>query len=77
MSSATTAAEQSEPAAAAPRRRVLTIQGARLRTWKTVFIESLGRELYALQHQQQERAFMATTHGLNYSATGNCPAVLH
>lgn len=81
MVSVTVAAERSEPAAATARRQVPAVQeavrGARLRSWKTVLIESLGRELYALQRQQQERAFMATTHGLNYSAAGSRPVALH
>ncbi len=79
MASATavTAIQTEEAAVVAPRMRILTFQGARLRGWKTVLIESLGRELNALQRQQQERAFMATTHGLNYSAAGGRSAALH
>jgi len=79
MASATmvTAVRAEEAAVVAPRMRILALQGARLRGWKTVLIESLGRELNALQGQQQERAFMATTHGLNYSAAGSRSAALH
>lgn len=55
----------------------LATQGARLLSWKTVLIQSLGRELHALHIQQQERAFMATSHGLNYRAPGGESAALH
>jgi hypothetical protein len=72
-----TAGQAEEAAVVAPRTRILAFQGARLRGWKTVLIQSLGRELNALQRQQQERAFMATTHGLNYSAAGSRSAALH
>lgn len=57
--------------------RSLATQGARLLSWKTVFIQSLGRELHALHIQQQERAFMATSHGLNYRVASTEGAVLH
>ena len=49
-----------------PKKRTLTLSGTRLLSWKTVLFQSLGRELHALHIQQQERAFMATTHGLAY-----------
>lgn len=49
-----------------PKKRSLAQQGSRLLSWKTVLVQSLGRELHALHIQQQERAFMATSHGLNY-----------
>ncbi len=39
---------------------------SRLYSWKITLFQSLGRELNALHRQQQERAFMATSHGLNY-----------
>ncbi len=57
--------------------RSLATQGARLLSWKSVLIQSLGRELHALHIQQQERAFMATSHGLNYRAPGGEIPVLH
>ncbi len=59
---------QDAAAAPAPKKRALVARGARLLSWKTVLVQSLGRELHALHIQQQERAFMATTHGLNYTA---------
>ena len=46
--------------------RSLSVQRARLLSWKTVLFESFGRHLHSLHIQQQERAFMATSHGLNY-----------
>ena len=48
-----------------------------LLSWKTILVQSLGREFHALHFQQQERAFMATSHGLNYQATGPEAAALH
>lgn len=59
---------QDASAAPAPKKRALAAQGARLLSWKTVLVQSLGRELQALHVQQQERAFLATSHGLNYSS---------
>ena len=41
-------------------------KSGRLYSWKITLFQSLGRELNALHRQQQERAFMATSHGLNY-----------
>lgn len=41
-------------------------KSGRLYSWKITLFQSLGRELHALHRQQQERAFMATSHGLNY-----------
>lgn len=58
------------------KRRMLALRSARLVSLKTVLVESLGRELHALHIQQQERAFMATTHGLNYADPGE-RALLH
>jgi hypothetical protein len=53
------------------------LRGARLLSWKTVLVQSLGRELQALHLQQQERAFMATTHGLAYVARKSEAYVVH
>ncbi len=61
----------------APMTKSLASQGARLLSWKSVLVQSLGRELHALHIQQQERAFMATTHGLNYCAAGCETAAVH
>jgi hypothetical protein len=47
---------------------MLALRGVHLLSWKAVLVQSLGRELHALHIQQQERAFMATTHGLNYTS---------
>ena len=70
MPTTTTIAAGSRPEAAVsvqtPKMKSLALQGARLLSWKTVLVQSLGRELHALHIQQQERAFMATSHGLNY-----------
>jgi hypothetical protein len=54
-----------------PKKRTLTLSGTRLLSWKTVLFESLGRELHSLHIQQQERAFMATSHGLAYRSQRN------
>lgn len=59
---------QDVAAAQAPKKRTLVVSSARLMSWKTVLVQSLGRELHALHIQQQERAFMATSHGLTYSS---------
>ena len=70
----------SRPAAVtarAPKKRSLALQGARFLSWKTVLIQSLGKELYSLHVQQQERAFMATSHGLNYVSWRNESPVVH
>lgn len=53
----------------------MVFSGARLFSWKTVIFQSVGRELHALHIQQQERAFMATTHGLNYTSSHVDPTV--
>src|SRR3546814_17386834 len=62
-----------EPAVVAKRRPAavqVAVQGARRMTWKEVLV----RELHALPVQQQERAFMATTHGPLYVSTGDVSA---
>ncbi|WP_420348507.1 hypothetical protein [Pelagibius sp.] len=41
-------------------------RSSRLHSWKATLFQSLGRELTALHRQHQERAFMATSHGLAY-----------
>ncbi|MEQ9606354.1 MAG: hypothetical protein RLN99_01665 [Kiloniellaceae bacterium] len=64
-------------AAHAAKRKVLALQSARILSWKSVLVESLGRELHALHIQQQERAFMATSHGLNYVASQRETTVVH
>ena len=64
------AEDRRQEAAQAPRKRALAASSARLLTWKTVLVQSLGRELHALHRQQQERAFMATSHGLTYRSEG-------
>jgi len=61
------AGERRQDAARTPKKRALAVSSARLLSWKTVLVQSLGRELHALHRQQQERAFMATSHGLNYT----------
>ena len=66
--SGTAAGRQPEAAARGEKMKVLAQQSARILTWKSVLVQSLGRELHALHIQQQERAFMATSHGLNYVA---------
>lgn len=76
------AGRQRQDAAPTPKKRTLAASGARLLSWKTVLVQSLGRELHALHRQQQERAFMATSHGLNYTgqtvlAAGSETAALH
>lgn len=75
----TTADDRPAPAdrALAAKKRMLALRSARLLTWKSVLVQSLGRELHALHVQQQERAFMATTHGLAYTATRNEIHVVH
>jgi len=69
MGTATTivAGERRQDAARTPKKGTLAVSSARLLSWKTVLVQSLGRELHALHRQQQERAFMATSHGLNYT----------
>ncbi|HMA15345.1 MAG: hypothetical protein ACM35H_05640 [Bacteroidota bacterium] len=66
----TTADARPAPADAAlmAQKRRLGLRSVRILTWKSVLVQSLGRELHALHIQQQERAFMATTHGLAYTA---------
>jgi hypothetical protein len=61
------AGERRQDAARTPKKRALAASSARLLSWKSVLVQSLGRELHALHIQQQERAFMATSHGLNYT----------
>jgi len=63
--------------AQAPKKKSLALQGARLLSWKAVLVQSLGRELHALHIQQQERAFMATSHGLNYVSWRSETTVVH
>ena len=80
MPTTTTIAVRGRPAAPtaqSPRRNTLALQGARFLSWKTVLVQSLGRELHALHIQQQERAFMATSHGLNYVSWRNETTVVH
>jgi len=75
----TTADGRGQPISAAftPKKRMLALRSVRLMSWKTVLVQSLGRELHALHIQQQERAFMATTHGLTYAARRGESAALH
>jgi len=60
-----------------PKKTTLAIHGARLASWKTVLFQSLGRELHALHLQSQERAFMATSHGVNYVASKSETVAVH
>jgi hypothetical protein len=57
--------------------RTLAVQSARFLSWKTVLVQNLGRELHTLHIQQQERAFMATSHGLTYASWGNETPAIH
>ncbi|WP_340118131.1 hypothetical protein [Pelagibius sp. 7325] len=68
---------EASDAARVAKRKVLALQSARILSWKSVLVESLGRELHALHIQQQERAFMATSHGLNYVARQRETTVVH
>jgi hypothetical protein len=79
MAAITTAGDRLQPTelAQTAKRRALALHSARLWSWKTVLIQSLGRELHALHIQQQERAFMATTHGLTYASRRREPKALH
>ena len=70
-------ATQATVAANVPMKKTPAIRGAKLLSWKTTLVQSLGRELHALHIQHQERAFMATTHGLNYRAVACESAALH
>ncbi|NIA67090.1 hypothetical protein HBA54_00625 [Pelagibius litoralis] len=64
---AETAALPSDADTARPGKKPLHVnKSSRLLCWKTNLFQSLGRELHALHRQQQERAFMATSHGVNY-----------
>lgn len=63
--------------AQASRKTTLAVHGARLVSWKTVLFQSLGRELHALHLQSQERAFMATSHGVNYAASKSETVAVH
>ena len=67
----------SQAAAEAPMTTSLACQGGKFLSWKALLVQSLARELHALHIQQQERAFMATSHGLNYCAAGRETAALH
>jgi hypothetical protein len=71
----TTAVGRQQPANAAMgvKKRALALHGARLLTWKAVLV----RELHALHVQQQERAFMATTHGSIYASRRVETTVVH
>ncbi|MGF1628316.1 MAG: hypothetical protein ACFCUT_02495 [Kiloniellaceae bacterium] len=75
----TTAGSRPEAAATTrtPTKTILALRSARILSWKTVLVQSLGRELHALHLQQQERAFMATTHGLNYVSWRNETPAIH
>ncbi len=64
-------------AAQAPKRMMLAQKGARILSWKSVLVQSLGRELHALHIRQQERAFLATSHGLNYVAWQRETHIVH
>lgn len=55
------------------RRSPAASKSSRLHSWKATLFQSLGRELTALHRQHQERAFMATSHGLAYRSD----AVIH
>ena len=59
------------------KRSLLASRTGRLHSWKISLFESLGRELHALHRQQQERAFMATSHGLNYRENAAQFGTLH
>ena len=78
---ATTVAEAGGPAASAaaqaPKKKMLAQQSARILSWKSVLVQSLGRELHALHIRQQERAFLATSHGLNYVAWQRETHIVH
>lgn len=75
----TMADDRQQPAGTAlpPKKGMLSVRGARLMNWKSVLVESLGRELHTLHVQQQERAFMATTHGSIYASWRNDSTVVH
>ena len=60
-----------------PKRPLFANKPSRLQSWKSVLVQSLGRELNALHRQQQERAFMATSHGLNYCKAATQAGTLH
>lgn len=79
MTTTATAGERLTPAASAmtAKRRALALHSGRFKTWKTVLIQSLGRELHALHIQQQERAFLATTHGLTYASGRSETTAVH
>lgn len=69
----------SEARTSRPARRAQSgTRAGRLQSWKTTLFQSLGRELHALHCMQQERAFLATSHGLNYcDKTARASAALH
>lgn len=77
MTTTTTAEDRPQPAVSAAGAKPRALQAVRLRSWKMTLIQSLGRELHALHIQQQERAFMATTHGLTYASGRSNSAALH
>ena len=60
-----------------PKANSLAAKSARLLSWKAELFLSLGRELHTLHIQQQERAFMATAHGINYRAQANEALAVH
>lgn len=64
-------------AAMLAKKRILALRTVRILTWKSTLVQSLGRELHALHIQQQERAFMATTHGLAYTSPGGESPAVH
>ena len=68
---------EASAAAQTPKRTVLAQKGARILSWKSVLVQSLGRELHALHIRQQERAFLATSHGLNYVAWQRETHIVH
>ena len=78
MTTTTTTADArpaSANAAMLAKKRMLALRTVRILTWKSTLVQSLGRELHALHIQQQERAFMATAHGLAYTARGESAAL--
>lgn len=64
-------------AGSATRRPLPANRSGRLQSWKISLFQSLGRELHALHRQQQERAFMATSHGVNYREIAAQTGTLH
>jgi hypothetical protein len=66
-----------EVKAPTPKANSLAARSARLLSWKSELFMSLGRELHTLHVQQQERAFMATSHGTNYRAPAREALAVH